>query len=138
MLPTETPTPSPTSPPSSPRRVPLPRVVAPTSKGGEDLPIATRMQARTLMPTPSATPNAATNLPHNHQVSQRTRSRTPADTANMIMPHKAASRVYSKAFLTMLAMPVMDEETGQILNYLQIRTHPKFSHIWNQLYSNEM
>ena len=38
----------------------------------------------------------------------------------------------------MLAMPVTDEETGQLLNYRQLCTHPKLAYIWNQSYSNEM
>ena len=72
------------------------------------------------MPAPSTTPKAAINLPHNHPVAHLTLSCTPAD------------------FITRLAMPVMYEETGQLINYCQLRTHPKFAHIWNQYYSNEM
>ena len=56
----------------------------------------------------------------------------------MITPRKSASRVYLKALITMLAKLVMDEETGQLITYCQLHTHPKFAHICNQSYSNEM
>ena len=90
------------------------------------------------MPAPSITPKAAINLPCDHPVAHRTCCRTPANDAHMITPSKSASHFYPKAFLAMLAMLVMDEEMGKLLNYLQVRTHTKFAHIWDQSYSNEM
>ena len=137
-LPTETLTSSPTSPPNSPRRVPLPRVVFPTSKVGQDPPIYTRTLARTPMPAPSTTLKATINLLRNHPVAYHTRSRTPVDDAHMIPPRKSSSRVYPKSSITMLSMRVMNEETGNLLNYRQLHAHPKFFHICNQSYSNEM
>ena len=35
-------------------------------------------------------------------------------------------------------MPVLDEETGQSLEYRQLRKYPKHQKIWNELYSNEL
>ena len=75
---------------------------------------------------------AAINLPLDPPISHHTRSRTPADDTHMITLRKTSSRVYPKALLTILPMPVMDEETGKILNYRQLRTHPKLAQIWNQ------
>ena len=35
-------------------------------------------------------------------------------------------------------MPVLDETSGQSLQYRQLRKHPKFAHIWNTSYTNEL
>ena len=35
-------------------------------------------------------------------------------------------------------MPVLNEDTGQILGYLQLRNHPKYAEIWNQSFSNKV
>ena len=35
-------------------------------------------------------------------------------------------------------MPVLDETSGQSLQYCQLLKHPKLAHIWNTSYSNEM
>ena len=35
-------------------------------------------------------------------------------------------------------MPVLDETSGQSLQYRQLRKHPKFAHIWNTSYANEL
>ena len=35
-------------------------------------------------------------------------------------------------------MPVLDETSGQLLQYRQLRKHPKFAHIWNTSYVNEL
>ena len=34
-------------------------------------------------------------------------------------------------------MPILDKTSGQILEYRQLRKHPKFVHIWNTSYVNE-
>ena len=84
------------------------------------------------------TPKAAINMPHYHPVSPFTRSYTPSNYSHMIRPRKVASRFYPKALLAMLAMLVIYEETGHILSYRQLRTHPRFAHMWDQSYSNEI
>ena len=35
-------------------------------------------------------------------------------------------------------MPVLDETSGQSLQYWQLRKHPKFARIWNTSYANEL
>ena len=35
-------------------------------------------------------------------------------------------------------MPVLDETSGKSLQYRQLRKHPKFVHIWNTSYANEL
>ena len=35
-------------------------------------------------------------------------------------------------------MSVLDEDTGQTLEYRQLRQHPKFHNIWNESYCNEL
>ena len=35
-------------------------------------------------------------------------------------------------------MPVLDKTSGQSLQYRQLRQHPKFAHIWNTSYANEL
>ena len=40
--------------------------------------------------------------------------------------------------VTDLAVPVLDAETGQILEYRQFRRNPKYKKIWEQSYCNEL
>ena len=35
-------------------------------------------------------------------------------------------------------MPVLDETSGQLLQYCQLSKHLKFAHIWNTSYANEL
>ena len=35
-------------------------------------------------------------------------------------------------------MPVLDEETGNTLDYGQRQKHPKYQKVWNESYSNEL
>ena len=35
-------------------------------------------------------------------------------------------------------MPALNEYTGKLLGYRQLRNHPKYVKIWNQLFTNEM
>ena len=58
--------------------------------------------------------------------------------ANVITPAQAAKRRFSAQFLESLAMPILDETSGQSLQYRQLRKHPKFAHIWNTSYANEL
>ena len=38
----------------------------------------------------------------------------------------------------LLAAPVMDEETGEMLEFRQLRNHPKYKKIWETSYANEL
>ena len=70
-------------------------------------------------------------------ISTRTRSQTTA-MASVITPAQAAQRQYPAKFLQSLAMPILEETSGQLLQYSQLRKHPKFAHIWNTSYTNEL
>ena len=35
-------------------------------------------------------------------------------------------------------MPILDKTSGQSLQYRKLRKHPKFAHIWNTAYANEL
>ena len=70
-------------------------------------------------------------------VTRRTRSQT-ANTASAITPAQAAQRRYRAKFLQILSMPVLDENSGQSPQYRQLRKYPKFAHIWNTSYANEL
>ena len=70
-------------------------------------------------------------------VARRTRSQT-ANTASAVTPAQSAQRRYPAKFLQNLAMPVLDETSGQFLQYQQLRNQPKFAHIWNTSYANEL
>ena len=70
-------------------------------------------------------------------VARRTRSQT-ANTASAITPAQAAQRRYPAKLIQSLATPVLDKTSSQSLQYRQLRKHPKFAHIWNTSYANEL
>ena len=70
-------------------------------------------------------------------IASRTRSQT-TNTASAITPDQAALRRYPAKFVQSLAMPVLDETSGQSLQYRQLRKHPKFARIWKTSYANEL
>ena len=70
-------------------------------------------------------------------ISRHTRSQRTAIN-NLITPAQAAKHQYPAQFLQSLEMPVLEETSGQSLQYRQPRKHPKFAHIWNTSYANEL
>ena len=58
--------------------------------------------------------------------------------ASAITPVQASQRRYSAKFLQSLAMPALDKNPGQLLQYRQLHKRPKFAHIWNTSYANEL
>ena len=46
--------------------------------------------------------------------------------------------MYPLKFLQSLDMPVLDETSGQSLQYRQLRKHPKFARNWNTSYAKEL
>ena len=58
--------------------------------------------------------------------------------ANVITPDQADKRQYPAHFLQSLSMPVLDETSGQLLKYRQLRKNPRFLLIWNTSYANEL
>ena len=68
---------------------------------------------------------------------RRTRSQTTA-MDNIITLAQAAKRRYPAHFLQSLELPVFDKTSEQLLQYRQLCKHPKFLHIWNTSYANEL
>ena len=54
------------------------------------------------------------------------------------MARAAASSKYSAVLLHKWSLPVLEEATDQSLEDRQLRQHPDFHKIWNELYSNEL
>ena len=52
--------------------------------------------------------------------------------------HAAARRTYPAALIHKWALPVLNEYTGQTLEYRQHRQHPDFHKIWNHSYANKL
>ena len=67
-------------------------------------------------------------------ISNRTRSQTFAQKYTT----PSHSRVLSTQLLTHVANSVLEKETGNQLNYGQLRKHPRFQETWNRSLSNEM
>ena len=99
-------------------------------------PVARRTQSRVPhnMDPPPPRVNKSIDV---GSISRRIRPQTAA-TANVITPTQAAKRRYPEQFTQSLAMPVLDETSGQSLQYRQLIKHPNFEHIWNTFYANEL
>ena len=91
-----------------------------------DNPVAHRTRSRASTSTP----------PSDNPVASRTRSN--ACTTFSVSAYAAARRTYPSSLLQKWALPVLDEATGQTLEYHQLRQHPDFHKIWNESYSNEL
>ena len=70
-------------------------------------------------------------------ISRRKRSQTQSQ-ANIVTPARAAARRYPAAIVQFLALPVLDKETGKLLEYQQLRKYPRYAPIWNPSYANEL
>ena len=96
---------------------------------------APRVQRRPLsMPKPADQP-----------VAHRTRSRTAQKKSQDVEPiaHRTRSRTKPAEVITavvreLLACSVMDVDTGEMLEFRQLRKHPKYKKIWDTSYSNEL
>ena len=126
-------------PPASPPRVviPKPPVILITKIPSiiQDGPIARRTPSRFL--SVDRAPPRVNKTTDTTPIARRTRSQT-ATMASVINPAQAAQRQYPAKFLQSLSMPVLDETSGQSLQYRQLCKHPKFAHIWNTSYANEL
>ena len=128
-------------PPDAPQRVAIPNPHAspiPTpqpSIESHDEPIArhTRSKFHTVDRPPPRVNKKTDTAP----IYARTRSQTTA-IASVNTLAQAAQRRYPAKFLQSLTMPVLDETPRQLLQYRQLRKHPKFAHIWNTSYANEL
>ena len=124
-----------------PRRTLIRKVERPSPRVERPAPRVQRPSPRVEMPS------------HNNQpIAQRTRSKQAVDTTapDAIEPEipdmisndvPVAHRTRSRQALSatkLLALPVLDSETGQTMEYSQLRRHPKYSKIWQTSYSNEL
>ena len=53
-------------------------------------------------------------------------------------PQQAASRKYPLQFLCDLAYAVLDDETGDLLEYRHLMKHPKYKDVWTKSFSKEI
>lgn len=134
-------------PPSAPRVEPSVPRVEPSAPRVDSFTSTEPVAHRTRSQTQSASPPSAPP-PISQPVAHRTRSHS----ANVVLPARAAQRKYPSAVLAQImepfkdmltlpeywAMPVLDEETGETLEWRQLRTHPKWKDIYTKSYSNEM
>ena len=103
---------------------------------------ATMKRAFGLMATLAIAAGAGATLPTRRQrparglivesPNEKTPGPKPLSAAN------AAKRQFPKELLLHWAFPVIDEETGEALEYRQLKKHPRLGPIWNTSYSNEM
>ena len=90
-------------------------------------PVSLRTRSRFLH-TVDQPPPRVIKSPDTGPISRRTRSKTSA-MSNIITPAQAAKQQYPAQFLQSMAMPVLNETSGQSLQYCQLRNHLKFAHI---------
>ena len=88
----------------------------------------TRLQ-RQMMPRPPEI--------QEEPIAIRTRSQTQSQ-ANIVTPARAAACRYPAAIFQYLALPVLDKETGKLLEYRQLRKDPRYAPIWNPSYANKL
>ncbi len=53
-------------------------------------------------------------------------------------PQQAASRKYPLQFLCDLAYAVLDDETGDLLEYRHLMKHPKYKDVWTKSFGTEI
>ena len=128
-------------PPDAPPRVAIPNPHAspiPTpqpSITSQYEPIERRTRSR--FPTVDQPPPRVNKKTDTTPIAKRTRSQTAA-MVSVITPSQPSQRRYLAKFLQSMAMPVPDKTSGQLFQYRQLCKHPKFAHIWNTSYANEL
>ena len=126
-------------PPASPPRVVIPKplaiIIPQILIASQDEPIGHRTRSRfpfmdRALPRVNKTTDTA-------PIARCTHSQT-ATVTSVVTPAQAAQRRYLDKFLQSLAMRVFDENSGQLLQYRKLCKHPKFAHISNTSYANEL
>ncbi len=56
----------------------------------------------------------------------------------LFTPQQAASRTFPLQFLCDLAYAVLDNDTGNLLEYRHLKKHPKYKDTWSNLFVNEI
>ena len=117
-----------------PNAPPIPTMVPSITSQYEPVARCTRSKVPQTADQP---PPRVNKTPETRPIDRCTRLKTAA-LASVITPAQAAQRRYPARFLQILAMPVLDKTSGQSLKYSQLRKQPKFEHIWNNSYTNEL
>ena len=103
-----------------------PRRTAPPT----ELPIAQRTRSHTTQQTTNAFAALATDDEDDTQtVATQLRATTTRPANALTVPSLAH---------TALALPVLDEETGDTLGHRQLRRHPKYKDTWDKSYADEL
>ena len=127
-------------PPEAPPRVSIPKpnaspIPTPLTSSTSQYEAVARRTSSRFPRTVDQPPPRVNKTPDTAPIARRTRSQTAA-MAIVVTPYQAAQRRYPDKFLQSMAMPVLNETSGQLLKYRQLRKHPKFAHIWNNSYAN--
>ena len=112
----------------------LPKKLPSTKSSYEPVALHTRSRVTHNVDQP---PPRAIKTQDTGPIARLTRSQTAAMT-NVITPSQVDKRRYSIQFLQSLAMPILDKTSGESLKYCQLLKHPKFAHILNTSYANEL
>ena len=123
---------TPRVPDAQPQPLVPPTALTPTS------PLTTDEPGWQIVPTRTHTPPRATV---SHPVASRTRSRlqattTPSSNAFSVLTCDVEDNEDDAP--TPVAMPVLDQDTGQSLEHRQLRRHPKYKDTWDTSYANEL
>ena len=113
---------------------PIPSMAPSTISHDEPVALRTRSRVPQIVDQP---PPRVIQTPDTGPIARLTRSQTAA-LASIITPAQAYQRRYTAQFLQSIAMPVLGESSGKSLQNCQLRKHPKFVHIWNTSYANEL
>ena len=117
-----------------PNASPIPTPVLSITSQYEPVAIRTRSKVSKTVDQP---PPMVNKTPDTAPIARRTHSQT-ATVDSVITPAQAAQQPYPAQFLQSLAMLVHEKTSRQLLQYGQLRKHPKFAHIWNTYYANEL
>ena len=93
---------------------------------------------RTLKPSSPRVPQ-----PIAHRTRSKTKVEDKQQPKEQPIAHRTRSRVKNNDVVTaivsdLLAASVMDQETGEMLEFRQLRRHPKYKKIWETSYANEL
>ena len=70
-------------------------------------------------------------------IARSTQSQTQSQ-ANIVTPARLAACRYPAAIFQYIALPVLDKETGKLLEYQQLKKDLRYAPIWNPSYANEL
>ena len=59
-------------------------------------------------------------------------------TGYLLTPRSTASRKFPKKFLSKMAAAVLDDDTGELMEYQHLMKNPKYKKIWGNSFGNEV